>query len=205
MLISVVHTYTILYSKRVHQKDKKWEDGKLRFYEFNNKFEVISDDGMRVATDFYPSEKKLRKDGPPFEVGTTLVLPSGNLIVEFDDYVGVTNRDVTAAFTKTPVEARPVQPQPQILLEPIEVISNITTVDGSLRSHVRPPIPRKEVVRVRDLGKSALRTPSAVKLESKPEVFHFANMDKWESRILRFAKRIEPGSGRVSKLNSRRN
>lgn len=209
MLISVVHTYTVLYSKRVLQKDKKWEDGKLRFYQFNNKFEVISDDGMLVATDFYPSEKKFSKDGPPFEVGTTLVFPSGNLIVEFDDYVGVTSKDVTAAFTKPPVGARPVQPHVRLQALPslssCESGSYSKTVNGLLESQVKTSIPGTVGVKVEEFSKPELMSVLPIKLENKVESPKFANLSKWESRIRRFTKRIAPGSGRVSKLNSHRN
>lgn len=239
MLLSIVHTYTVLYSKRVRQKDKKWEDGKLRFYEFNNKFEVISEDGMLVAADFYPSEKKFNKDGkPPFEIGSSFVFPNGNLIVEFDDYVGVTNRDVTGAFTKSPLRTKLVIQSPNMpSLNPSEVISRLKIVNSPVGSHVNTSILSKCKLKMEESSQlepiqlkpgqpesrkpetslpvsskpntsqavssePKIRTLTPLKFEHGPEIYKFANLYKWESRVRRFTRRIAPGSGRVSKLNS---
>lgn len=94
-LRSVVHEYEVLYSTRVVQKEKRWNDGKLRYYEFNRKIEVHSDDNLLVATEFYPHESKNPITSGAFADGMALMFPSGKLIVEVTGYIGVFERDVT--------------------------------------------------------------------------------------------------------------
>lgn len=94
MVSSVVHEYTVLWSTRISQRDKRWSDGMLRYYELNNKIEVLSDQNMIVATDFYPKSKSNPVTSGYFDNGHQVVLPGGRVVVEVDEYVGKYTRDV---------------------------------------------------------------------------------------------------------------
>lgn len=103
-LTSVVHDFAVLYSTRVRQKDKRWSDGRLRFYEFNNKLEVFSEDNLLVASDFYPHASRNPLEHGVFGDGETYQLPGGKLVIEFSEYVGCSIRDISNAFQKGPVK-----------------------------------------------------------------------------------------------------
>lgn len=107
-LVSVVHDYSILYSNRIIQKDKRWADGRLRFYEFNNKMEVYSDEQFLLASDFYPSTKKLPIQSGAFEEGSEFKLPSGKLLVSVQEYLGCSVRDVSKVFKKADRTSEPI-------------------------------------------------------------------------------------------------
>lgn len=100
-LISIVHDFAVLYSTRVHQKDKRWSDGRLRFYEFNNKIEVLSEEQALVMVDFYPQSAKQPLEAGVFADGNTYTFPSGKMMVEFSEYLGCTERDVSKAFSRS--------------------------------------------------------------------------------------------------------
>ncbi|KAM9911134.1 hypothetical protein OXX69_003809 [Metschnikowia pulcherrima] len=99
-LLSIVHEYAVLYSSRVLQKDKRWSDGRLRYYELNNKLEVFSDDMLLVSTDFYPHHARKPLETGVFDEGAVYVLPSGKLILEFNEYLGSFERDLSTIFAK---------------------------------------------------------------------------------------------------------
>lgn len=98
--MSIVHDFAVLYSSRVHQKDKKWSDGRLKYYEFNKKIEVLSDEGFLVSSDFYPSGAKPPLESGIFEDRNTYKLPNGKLVVEFSEYLGCAERDISKLFQK---------------------------------------------------------------------------------------------------------
>ncbi|KAF8004474.1 hypothetical protein HF325_001922 [Metschnikowia pulcherrima] len=99
-LLSIVHEFAVLYSSRVLQKDKRWSDGRLRYYELNNKLEVFSDDMLLVSTDFYPHHARKPLETGVFDEGAVYVLPSGKLILEFNEYFGSFERDLSTIFAK---------------------------------------------------------------------------------------------------------
>ncbi|OBA19028.1 hypothetical protein METBIDRAFT_22843, partial [Metschnikowia bicuspidata var. bicuspidata NRRL YB-4993] len=99
-LISVVHEFAVLYSSRVYQRDKKWSDGRLRYYELNNKLEVLSEDMLLVGSDFYPHQARKPIESGVFSDGSEYTLPNGKLILEFNDYLGSFERDLSNVFAK---------------------------------------------------------------------------------------------------------
>lgn len=121
MLTSIVHNFGVLYSNRIHQKDKKWTDGRLRYYEFNKKIEVYSDEGFLVCSDFYPTKARPPLEGGVFEDGNSYTLPSGKLIVEFSEYLGCMERDISKAFTKTIKKEVTVVTEREIKREQVQI------------------------------------------------------------------------------------
>ncbi|KAK6454439.1 uncharacterized protein RJT20DRAFT_130569 [Scheffersomyces xylosifermentans] len=97
---SIVHEYNILYSNRIHQKEKKWSDGVLRFYEFNSKLEISNEDGIIITTDFvrnkptkYILEKILAEENE-------FKLPNNKLIILINEKLSVHERDISKALVK---------------------------------------------------------------------------------------------------------
>lgn len=189
MLISIVHTYSILYSKRVLQKSKSWEDGILKYYEFNKKLEVLSDDGMLVASDFDLKEKKATETGP-FEVGTTSILPNGNLIIEFIDYVGVTRKNLATLMIKSSQTSsvRTCFPDKQ-----------------QIRYHKNDPLIKIEDDSTHYYPRMKVCRSSPTNPNCDQELLMLSkneqkNLRKKDQNLKRYKFRIVPGSGKVSKL-----
>lgn len=87
--VSVIQEYCVLYSDRLVQRDKKWVDGILKYYEFNNKIEILTEDGVLVKSDF----KKIN-----FEVNKQYKI--NNMIVEVLEFNGASERDILMLFKK---------------------------------------------------------------------------------------------------------
>lgn len=135
MLTSVVHEFSVLYSNRVHQKDKKWSDGRLKYYEFNRKIEILSEEMMLVASDFYPPGGKPPLESGVFEDGNTYKLPNGKVIVEFAEYLGCKERDILKMFVKLDSK----QNQSTLVPErPIKVVSHVK-VESPISAIKRSP------------------------------------------------------------------
>lgn len=126
-MISVVHEFAILYSSRLTQKDKRWSDGRLRYYEFNNKLEVLSEEMLLVVSDFYPHLARKPLEHGVFGDGCTYTLPGGKLILEFTEYLGCFERDLSLAFVKKEpaVKQEPGNPEPSVKLEETPAFRNL--------------------------------------------------------------------------------
>lgn len=83
MIQSVVEEFSILYTDRLVQKDKKWADGTLKYYQFNNKVEIFNEQGILVKADF----KSIK-----FEVDQQYRI--NKFLVEIIDYQGTVTRDI---------------------------------------------------------------------------------------------------------------
>lgn len=117
MLVSIVHDFAVLYSSRVHQKLKKWSDGRLKYYELNRKIEVLSDEGFLVSSDFYPHSALPPLETGVFAEGSTYALPSNRLMVEFVEYVGCSERDISKLYQKHKKGETLVVPERPIKIE----------------------------------------------------------------------------------------
>lgn len=80
---STLHEYSILYTQRLFQKDKKWIDGILRYYKFNNKLEILDIDGILIKQDFKIVH---------LQVGHQYTF--SNVLIEIVDYNGSFERDI---------------------------------------------------------------------------------------------------------------
>lgn len=91
---SVIHEYEILYTTRIQQKSKNWNDGKLAFYEFNKKIEIHNDDGMLLATDFYRSRLISSVLNSVLVDNSEFRLPNANYLIQIQDKIRVFEREV---------------------------------------------------------------------------------------------------------------
>lgn len=87
---SIVHEWSVLYSNRIFQKDKKWCDGKLKYYVFNNKVEVSNEDDQLIEVDFITP-----KFASNFTDGNQVRLPGNRIIVEIDSHLSTYSRDIS--------------------------------------------------------------------------------------------------------------
>lgn len=97
---SIVHEYSILYSNRIIQKDKKWNDGKLKYYEFNNKLEIFNEDGHLIEVDFI--NEKFKQN---LAEQNEFKLPNNRLLIEIDCKLASYVRDVSELFKRPGKEA----------------------------------------------------------------------------------------------------
>lgn len=93
---SIVHEYSILYSNRIIQKDKKWNDGRLKYYEFNNKLEVFNEDGNLIEVDFISEKFKHN-----LVEQNEFKLPNNKLLIEIDCKISSYTRDVSELFKRS--------------------------------------------------------------------------------------------------------
>ncbi|CAI5757992.1 unnamed protein product [Candida verbasci] len=100
MNVSIIHEYNILYSDRIYQKDKKWSDGILKFYEFNNKLEIYSSSKVLVAIDFLRDKPIVTILNKWLEINNEFKLPNNQLIIQIQEHVGVYEKDLTNVFKK---------------------------------------------------------------------------------------------------------
>lgn len=203
MLVSIVHDFAVLYSPRVHQKDKKWSDGRLKYYEFNKKIEVVSDSNILVCSDFYPHNARPPLENGVFEDGNTYILPSGKLIVEFSEYLGCTERDISNIFLKS--KSSEVVSERSVKREEAR-----KRIDG-VRSEGEGKERRENVINLEDLRLNKttenvvkvenqelryLKTKSVLKLEENDSPLKLAD---------RGAREIGRGPGRVGLERPKRN
>ncbi|KAK6202723.1 uncharacterized protein RJT21DRAFT_118797 [Scheffersomyces amazonensis] len=97
---SVVHEYSVLYSDRILQKDKKWNDGKLRFYELNGKLEVSNSNDNIIASDFFASKSNSQIQHNYLRVDNQFKLPNRSLLIEILEIGPVYERDISKSFPK---------------------------------------------------------------------------------------------------------
>lgn len=220
-LTSVVHDFAVLYSTRVLQKEKRWSDGRMRFYEFNNKIEVYSEENMLVASDFYPHGSRKPLQSGIFADGEVYRLPSGKMVLEFSEYLGCSVRDITNAFQKTKVKQENVPAIEQTYIN-TAAGEEMAPVKGNRNSLVKtekfevplnlglgPPIalakqttarevPRTaSVQRPRRIGLSRAKTKQ-VELTSLVKVSTDDKLNSFCKAKARFQGRIPPGSNRLS-------
>lgn len=184
---SIVHEYRVLYSTRIVQKDKKWCDGILRYYEVNNKVELSNPTQLLLVSDFLSGSinfvmNEMLASGHEFK------LPNKLFLLMVDEKIGSSVRDVSQA-----IRARKdtvVVPQPFIKSEPLvkneplveKVVASSRLVND--KKPIRPLVSRK-------VGIS--RPVSRKKTTVKQETSQF----KVPSKIRKPCVRIPPRSSTV--------
>lgn len=103
---SVIHEFEVLYSNRIIQKDKKWNDGKLRYYEFNGKLEIVNEDENIIATDFNQLKNHKQFLQSKLAVNNQFTLSNNKLIIEIIDKLSTYERDVVLNKKATQVSVK---------------------------------------------------------------------------------------------------
>lgn len=183
---SIVHEYRVLYSTRIVQKDKKWCDGILRYYEVNNKVELSHPTQLLLVSDFLNGSvgfvmNEILASGHEFK------LPNKLFLVMVDEKIGSSVRDVSQAIrarNDTVVVPQPfVKSEPSVKIEPLVerlVASSRLVTDNK---PIRPLAGRKV----------GISRPSSKRTTVKQEPSQF----KPPSKIRRRFVRIPPRSSTV--------
>lgn len=72
-----MHCYSVLWTRQMTQKHKKWNDGLLYYHTFNKKARVFSENNVLVQETFLSSHDAARLNIPEEEIGL-----NGELIVQ---------------------------------------------------------------------------------------------------------------------------
>ncbi|CAM9013103.1 unnamed protein product [Wickerhamomyces anomalus] len=96
-IISEIQEYTILYTYNIVQKLKKWNDGKLKYFKFNNKVQVFNEDSILITQEFLQNDRQLQESnwGNEFKVG--------GVLITIDCMDSESKRDLTKMFKKDTV------------------------------------------------------------------------------------------------------
>ncbi|KAF3036866.1 hypothetical protein E8E11_002118 [Didymella keratinophila] len=116
-----VTEFRCLYTPDIRKKQKKWQDGFLKFHAFNNRV-MVYDQARNFLGDTY------YKDSNELHEGDELTLDKG-VMVEVADAMGVTQTDLTPLFEKKPKEGPPPPTAPPRRFQPPSQVA---------RPHVAP-------------------------------------------------------------------
>lgn len=100
-----------MYTHNIVQKLKKWNDGQLKYFKFNNKAQIFNQDSILITQQFLQNDKQLQESnwGNEFKVGGVLII--------IDSMISESERDLTKVFKKkgtaTP-KAKIIYSKPQI-------------------------------------------------------------------------------------------
>ena len=108
-----VAEFRCLYTPDIRKKQKKWQDGYLKFHSFNNRV-MVYDQARNFLGDTY------YKDSNELHEGDELTLDKG-VMVEVADAMGVTQTDLTPLFDKKPKETHPPSAPPRRFQPPSQV------------------------------------------------------------------------------------
>jgi hypothetical protein len=136
-IISEMQEYTVLYTYNVVQKHKSWNDGKLKYYKFNNKVQVHTLCGVLVTEQFMRNATHLQNDhwGESFKVGSVLV--------QIEELICEAQRDIAPVFRKDHKTRAPGDMK--IMTKPMKQLTEVSS----------PSVARK-----RRVGLSRSETPS---------------------------------------------
>ncbi len=114
-----VAEFRCLFTHDIRRKQKRWQDGYLKFHSFNNRVMVYDQARNYLGDTYY-------KDSNELHEGDELNLDKG-VMVEVAEAIGVTQTDLTPLFEKKTKESpvrRHIQPQAQPFQKPTPVSSS---------------------------------------------------------------------------------
>lgn len=120
-----VAEFRCLFTHDIRRKQKRWQDGYLKFHTFNNRV-MVYDEARNFLGDTY------YKDSDALYEGDALNLDKG-VMVEVAEAIGVTQTDLTPLFEKKTKES-PARPQPPSQPRPFQKPSMVAPTNAS-----RPP------------------------------------------------------------------
>ncbi|KAG6280139.1 hypothetical protein E4U47_001491 [Claviceps purpurea] len=90
---ATVLDYNCLFTHDLKRKQKRWQDGKLKYHSYNKKIMVYDDRGNFIGDAHWQADGAL-------EEGEELQLDRGSAIVQVADYVGSREQDLTEVLDK---------------------------------------------------------------------------------------------------------
>ena len=58
-MLSQIREYSCQYTGQIRKKHKSWHDGKLRYYEANNRFQLFDEEGKQLSSQFITNKRYL--------------------------------------------------------------------------------------------------------------------------------------------------
>ncbi|KAJ4343714.1 hypothetical protein N0V95_006544 [Ascochyta clinopodiicola] len=126
-----VAEFHCLYTPDVRKKQKKWQDGYLKFHSFNNRV-MVYDQARNFLGDTY------YKDSDALHEGDELTLDKG-VMVEVAEAMGVTQTDLAPLFEKKPRDAPPPPTAPPRRFQPPSQLARPPAVPAHpVRANAQP-------------------------------------------------------------------
>ncbi|KAH7029424.1 uncharacterized protein B0I36DRAFT_325745, partial [Microdochium trichocladiopsis] len=88
-----VHEFICLFTHDLRRKQKRWQDGRLKFHTHNSRVMVHDEHGNTVGDTHWRKDHGL-------DVGELLTLDRGGIIVEVGDLVATRNQDLSELVDK---------------------------------------------------------------------------------------------------------
>jgi hypothetical protein len=115
-----VAEFRCLFTHDVRRKQKRWQDGYLKFHTFNNRVMVCDQARNHVGDTYWKESNELHE-------GDELSLDKG-VLVEVAEAMGITQTDlapILAKKTKTPTKEPPMRPTPSATVRPFQRPSSV--------------------------------------------------------------------------------
>ena len=128
-----VAEFRCLYTPDVRKKQKKWQDGYLKFHSFNSRV-MVYDQGRNFLGDTY------YKDSDELHEGDELTLDKG-VMVEVAEAMGTTQTDLKPLFEKKPKEPPPPPSAPPRRFQPPSQVARpqVTPAANAVRANAQQP------------------------------------------------------------------
>ncbi|KAF1927282.1 uncharacterized protein M421DRAFT_421674 [Didymella exigua CBS 183.55] len=133
-----VAEFRCLYTPDVRKKQKKWQDGFLKFHAFNSRV-MVYDHARNFLGDTY------YKDRGELHEGDELTLDKG-VMVEVADAIGVTQTDLAPLFEKKPREGLPPPPAPPRRFQPPSQVARPQVAPASTTARATAKQPRHKAL-----------------------------------------------------------
>lgn len=128
---ATVYDFTCLFTHDLRRKQKRWQDGKLKYHSFNKKVMVYDDRGHFVGDAHWDQEGDLA-------TGDELSLDRGMALVQVDECTGEKQQDLTELLDK---RAREVEKRRQIAAAKTRPAPRSSTAAGGAQPQPQPQRP----------------------------------------------------------------
>ncbi|KAF1354329.1 hypothetical protein EJ07DRAFT_132737 [Lizonia empirigonia] len=132
-----VAEFRCLYTPDIRKKQKKWQDGYLKFHTFNNRV-IVYDQARNFLGDTY------YKDSNELHEGDELTLDKG-VMVEVADAMGITQTDLAPLFEKKPREVPPPPSAPPRRFQPPSQVASYHVTSATNATRTNPQLRHKSL------------------------------------------------------------
>src|SRR5438045_9342214 len=133
--------YRCLYSSDIRRKQKRWQDGRIKFHTFNKRVMVYDDRGNFVGDTHW-------REDYAFAEGEELELERAGFLIQVSEYVGKRDQDLTELLEKRAKDREEGLSKNQIISAQLRKLppappnqSPITEPLQTTTSHLRKPLP----------------------------------------------------------------
>ncbi|OAA42001.1 hypothetical protein BBO_05360 [Beauveria brongniartii RCEF 3172] len=158
---ATVYDFICLFTHDLRRKQKRWQDGKLKYHTFNKKVVVYDDRGHFVGESHWDQEGDLAP-------GDELSLDRGMALVKVEDCTGEKQQDLTELLDK---RAREVEKRRQIAAAKSRPAPRSSAAGGAQPQPQRPHLPLSSLVQSPGpIGRAAISAHSP--FEARQQKLH---------------------------------